>query len=287
MGHENAGEVVEVGGEVTKFNTGDRVIINPQLPCRRCEECLKGWMHVCSNMKLIGSSARGAYDGGYTEYIAIPEMNLHHLPENLSYEEGTLFDPMGCALHLVNRGDLKIGDRVAILGAGTLGLCSLLAAKGAGAGQTFITDLSPFRLEAAGDFGADVCINSGSSDPVEEILAATGGRGVDIAIEAVGKAETYRQCLEIVKKRGKILALGNMADTIDIKLFSLVSREISLIGVTGFSPAEVNRVLEFMASADVDAKRLITHRYKLDEVQSAFELIDEHSEEVIKVVLLP
>jgi L-iditol 2-dehydrogenase len=287
MGHENTGEVAETGDEATVFKVGDRVAVDPQVPCLRCEECLQGWTHVCSNMKLLGSSARGAYDGGYAEYIAISERNLHPLPEGLSYEEGTLFDPVGNALHLVGRAELKMGDRVALFGAGTLGLCSLQVVRGAGAAETFVADLSPYRLSVAARLGADLCINSREQDPVEAILEATKGRGVDVAVEAVGKKETYQQCLQVVRKRGKIIALGNMADTIVLNLFRLVSWEVSLIGTTGFTPLEIDRVLRLMASGKFDPKPLITHSYRLEEVQDAFELLDQNVEDAIKVVLLP
>ena len=287
MGHENAGEIVEVGAGVTDYKIGERVVIDPQLVCGSCDECMQGWPNVCSNMKLIGSSSRGICNGGFSEYISMPSRNLHRLPENLTFEEGVLFDAIGNAIHLVSRAQIKPADRVAIVGAGTLGLSLLLVTQISGAGMITISDMSPYRLNIASELGADICINVNDKDPVSTIMAATQGKGVDFAIEAVGKKETYQQCLAIVKKRGKILALGNMANLIELELFRLVSREISIIGCTGFSPLEVERAIELMASGKIDVKPLITHTFPLEQAQVAFEFLDRNGHNAIKAILLP
>lgn len=287
MGHENAGEVIRVGSAVAKFQAGDRVVIDPQLPCGKCDECLQGSPNVCRNMKLIGSSARGMRHGGFSEYVAMPARNLHRLADNVSYEEGTLFDPLGNAVHLVNRSRMAVGDRVAILGAGTLGLCLLLVARSAGAGMVIVADLSPHRLAVARSLGADLCLNVRDGDPVAKILEAAGGTGVDIAAEAVGIPETYAQCLSVVKRRGSVMALGNAAPEVALPLFRLVSWEISVIGCTGFSSLEIDQALGLMSTRRIDARQLITHRFALDEVQAAFETMADPSSDAIKTVLLP
>lgn len=287
MGHENCGEVVSVGSAVTRFRKGDRVAIDPQLSCGICIECLQGASNLCRNMKLIGSSSRGIRHGGFAEYVAMPERNLHELPSNLSFEEGTLFDPLGNAIHLINRAGVRIGDRFAIIGAGTLGLCLLLAAKYSGAGMVLITDVSAFRLKIAESLGAEVCINPKEEDPVRKILETTDGHGVDIAVEAVGTAETYAQCLSVVKRGGKLMALGNTAPEISAALFRLVSWEISIVGCTGFTPSELERSLVLMSSGKIVVKPLITHRFPLEHAQAAFETVCLQENRAIKVILLP
>lgn len=287
MGHENSGEAVEVGRDVKAFKVGDRVVIDPQLSCGECEECTQGWMNLCRNMKLIGSSSRGIRHGGFAEYIAMPERNLHRLPDNLSFEEGALFDPLGNAVHLINRSGVKVGDRIAIFGAGTLGLCLLLVAKNSGAAEVTIIDISPFKLEVARRLGADRCINGHSQDPVKAILEATNGQGVEIAVEAVGIKETYIQCLSVAKRGGKVMALGNMAEEISVALFRLVSREISIIGCTGFTPREIDQALALMSVEKINARPIITHRYSLGQAQAAFEETEKKDNELIKAFLLP
>jgi len=287
MGHENSGEVVQVAGDVKTVRAGDRVVVNPQLACGRCDECLQGSPNLCRNMKLIGSSSRGMRHGGFAEYLAMPERNLHPLPENLSFEEGALFDPLGNAVHLMNRAEAKVGDRIAIFGAGTLGLCLLLVARNSGLGPILMTDVSPCRLEVARRLGADRCIDVRSDDPVKAILEETKGQGVDIAVEAVGMKETYAQCLSVVKRKGRLMALGNTAPEIGVALFRLVSWEISLIGCTGFGPVEIDRALALMSTGRIDAKPIITHRFPLDQVQAAFEATGQKDSHLIKAFLLP
>lgn len=287
MGHEVAGQIVEVDGQVKTRKAGDRVAIDPQLTCGGCDECLQGWPNICSNMRLMGSSARGAFDGGFAEYVAMPEKNLYPLPENLSFEEGAMIDPLANAIHLVNRAQLEVGGTVAIFGAGSLGLVLLQVARIAGAGVVFVTDLSSYRLGMADSLGADVCITAGKRDPVEIILEKTKGKGVDIAIEAVGIKETYRQCISVASKRGKVMALGNFQDFVNVELFRFVSRELSMIGCTGFSPKEIDRGLRLIASGKINVKLLITHRLKLDQAQEAFEVLDGRKEDAIKLILIP
>jgi len=287
MGHEIAGEVVDVGKRVKTVKAGDKVAIDPQIPCGRCDECLRGWINVCSNMKLIGSSARGTFHGGFAEYIAMPEKNLHPLPENVSFREGAMIDPVGNSIHLINRAGVEVGDAIAILGVGTLGLCLLQAAKIAGANKIFVVDISEYRLKVAADLGANYCINAQKKNPVETILKTTDGKGVNVAIEAVGIKETYQQAISVVRKRGKVMALGNMADFVNVELFRFVSREVSMIGCTGFFPYEIDRSLELIAQGEIKVEPLITHVFSLNEIQKAFEILDEGKGKAIKVMLVP
>lgn len=286
MGHEAAGKVAGVGPEVTKVKVGDRVAIDPQLPCCRCEQCLKGWYHICDHLKFIGSSMRGKLDGSFCEYMTVPERNLHLLPPKVSFEEAAMIEPLSNAIHAVDRARPNIGDEVAVVGAGTMGLLLLQVAKVAGASRVFVTDVSASRLELAKTLGADICINVKKHDPVGIILQETHGRGVDIAIEAVGFKTTYQQCVGMVKKRGTVVALGIFDELVEFPMIKVIFSELDIVGSTGFM-WECDRGLALLASGRIAVKPLITHQFPLEQVQSAFEALENQERNPIKVMLIP
>ena len=184
MGHEASGDVEEVGSEVTKWKPGDRVAINPQINDETCSMCRKGLPHLCDHSLLIGSSMRGFLDGAMCEYLIMHEKQLYHLPDEVSYDHGTFLDPLGNAIHLINRGGVKLGDVVVIIGAGTIGLLAIQTAKLAGAVKVIAVDLSDYKLEIAKDVGADICLKSDNPEFMDKIKAETHGAGPEVVVEA-------------------------------------------------------------------------------------------------------
>ena len=240
MGHENCGEVVSVGSAVTRFRKGDRVAIDPQLSCGICIECLQGASNLCRNMKLIGSSSRGIRHGGFAEYVAMPERNLHELPSNLSFEEGTLFHPLGNAIHLINRAGVRIATVSPLSAPGTLGLCLLLAAKYSGAGMVLITDVSAFRLKIAESLGAEVLSTPKRRTPLGRYWRPRMGTASTSQSKRLALQKPMRSAFPWLNEGGKLMALGNTAPEISAALFRLVSWEISIVGCTGFTPSELS-----------------------------------------------
>src|SRR5699024_1844377 len=285
MGHEAAGKVVEVGSNVTKVNPGDRVAIDPQVICGHCDSCKNGWYSVCDNKKIIGSNLKGFMHGTMAEYAAINEKQLYLLPEHVSYEEGSMVEPVSNAIHIFNRVNLNLGDDVVVLGAGTLGLCILQVAKLAGAGRVIIIDMSDFRLKVAKQLGADVVINS-SSNPVEEIQKLTNNRAADVVVEAVGNNATYNQAIAMVRKKGAIMFFGAAQDTVNLDLYPILHKELNLIGCTG-SERETQTAVEFIAYGKINVKPIITDEYSLAESQDAFDIFKNTENRSIKVVLKP
>jgi L-iditol 2-dehydrogenase len=285
-GHEAAGEVAEVGESVDQWRPGDKVVINPQIACGTCYSCMRGWRNLCDNIRVIGSTMRSLNHGAMCEYIVHPSQQLHRLPENVTFQEGAMLDPVGNAFHVFNRACLKPGESVAVIGCGSIGLVAVQVARLAGAGKIICADISDERLELARQFGVDATINADTEDSAQFILSETSGRGADIVVEAVGLSKTYSQSVMSARKRGTVLALGFMEQQVAIPIQPLLFREISVIGCTGFA-AECETALRFLEEKRIILQPLITHEFPLDEVQKAFEATETREENVIKCMLLP
>lgn len=286
MGHEAAGEVVEVGNGVRLWREGDRVAIDPQISCGICESCRRGWLHLCDNRINLGSSMNVFRDGTLCEYVALPELQIHSLPDDVSFNEGAMVEPASCAVHIFNRALLEVGSTVAIIGTGVIGLVAVQVARQMGVETLIAVDKSASRLEMASRFGADVLVDSSTEDPVERILAETGGAGVDAVVEAVGVKSTYDWCVRIVRKRGAVMAFGYVDEQVPFPMRSLIFREVSVVGCTGFT-YESDKVLALIGQGKIDVKPLITHEYALSDVQEAFETAADPATGAIKVIVVP
>src|SRR5699024_2614442 len=226
MGHEAAGEVVKIGDKVTKVQPGDRVAIDPQVTCGNCYACKRGWYSVCDNKKIIGSNLKGFLHVTMAEYASINQTQRFVLPDHVEYQEGAVVEPVSNALHIFNRVKTDIGNQIVVLGAGTLGLCILQVAKLSGARNVIVTDVSEERLKLAEKLGANITVNSSISEPVEEIKKVTKNRGADIVVEAVGISQTYKQAIDISRKKGNVMFFGAAQDTIDLNLYPILHKEL-------------------------------------------------------------
>lgn len=286
MGHEAAGDVVEVGENVTKWKPGDRVAINPQINCEECVQCKKGLPHLCDHSLLIGSSMRGFLDGAMCEYLVMHEKQLYHLPDEVSYDYGTFLDPLGNAIHLINRGGVKLGDKVVVMGVGTIGLLAVQTAKLAGAVKVIAVDLSEYKLGIAKELGADVCLKSDSPDFMDRIKEETDGIGPDVVVEAVGISVTYNLALNMCRKRGTVIALGFTKPQLDLAIQQIIYKELNVLGSTGYAD-ECGTTLEYMRKNMVNLEKVITHRLPLEKVKQGFDLLCEKDSKAIKVILNP
>jgi L-iditol 2-dehydrogenase len=286
MGHEACGEVADAGARVTRFKAGDRVAVNPLIPCGACDACAHGWFHMCDAMVTFGSAIRVFHDGLTAEYAAVPERQLARLPDGVSFQEGAVVEPAGNAVHLLNRAVLETGGSVAVFGTGTIGLLVVQAARMAGARQVIAVEPNPFRREQARAGGADVAVDPRAEDPVAAVLKATGDRGVDVAAETAGFAVTYRACLEVVRKRGKVIAFGFMEPEVTFSLRRIIYREVSIIGSTAFT-YEIETALALMAGGRLNVRPLITHTFPLERAQEAYETAADPGSRSIKVLVIP
>lgn len=286
MGHEAAGDVEAVGEGVTRWEPGDRVAINPQINDETCPMCRRGLAHLCDHSLLIGSSMRGFLDGAMCEYLVMNEKQLFHLPDEVSYDEGTFLDPLGNAIHLVNRGGVKLGDRVVVIGAGTIGLLTVQTARLAGAIQVIAVDLSDYKLGIAKEMGADLCLKSNDPDFLEKIKKETGGIGPDVVIEAVGIGATYNLALQMCRKRGTVVALGFTKPELNLAIQQVIYKELTVVGSTGYAD-ECETTLEYMRKKMVNLDKVITHRLPLKDVKEGFDLLCDKNSGAIKVILHP
>lgn len=286
MGHECAGEVVEVGTGVTRWKPGDRVAVNPQINDGTCPMCRKGFSHLCDHQLLIGSSMRGFLNGAMCEYIVMHEKQLYYLPEEVSYDYGTFLDPLGNAVHLINRGGVKLGDKVVIIGAGTIGLLAVQTARLAGAVKVIAVGRSDYKLEIAKKIGADVCLKSDDPEVLEKIKNETDGMGPDVVVEAVGVSTTYNLALMMCRKRGRVVALGFTRPELNINIQQIIYKELDVFGSTGYAD-ECETTLEYLRKGMVNIEDVITHRLPLEKIKEGFDLLCSRNSGAVKVILNP
>jgi L-iditol 2-dehydrogenase len=290
-GHEFCGEIVETGSRLRAFARGDRVVVAPLLPCGRCEFCESGDFGLCEDYDYLGSRR----DGGFAEYVVAPERNLLRLPDELSFLEGAGVEPAAVTLHGLLRVGIGVGDTVAVLGCGALGLFALQFARIMGASRVFAVDIAPDKLALAGILGADECVNSAEVDAVERILELTGGRGASVALETAGAVQTQEQCLRIVRKKGRVLYLGTAHRDVVIppKSFErIVRHELSLMGSWNsysapFPGVEWQSTIDFLRSGSFKLKPLITHVFDLSEAPKVFVDLVKRTYPYTKVMFEP
>jgi L-iditol 2-dehydrogenase len=282
MGHEAAGEVIGVGPSVDGIAVGDRVVLRSILACGECEPCRRGQANVCDNRRGLGMQ----FDGAYAERMVVPAALARRLPDAVSFDEASLVEPLAVALHAVAITPLEPTDDVVIVGAGPIGLLTLLAVRRRGARWVAITDRSPHRLAMARSLGADLAVDVGTSDPVVAVIGATGGRGADVVFEAVGISATVAQSVALARPGGHVTWIGNSAPTVDLPMQDVVTRELTLRGSYAFGD-EFEAAMELLATGDIDVRPLIELTAPLDEAPELFRQLGAGTLDAVKVVLMP
>lgn len=283
VGHELAGVVEQVGAEVTRVEPGDPVAVEPVLVCGTCHFCQRGQYHLCSSISFQYRRGQGAL----TTVFVADEKWVHLLGEGASFAEGAMLEPLSVAVHALRKSGFSAGETSAIFGDGAIGLLLLQLVRLAGGGAAFVVGVRDFRLQAALEMGAARAFNNLKEDAIEQIYAHTGGLGVDRSFEAVGLNETLVQTLQSLKKGGTATLVGLFESpevTIPANLF--VQREIALVGSQGYA-WDFQLAGQFLASGQVNLKRLITHEFPLSAVQEAFAASLDPAEEALKVVVNP
>lgn len=282
LGHECAGEVVELGPGVKHLKVGDRVALEPGVTCGQCEFCKSGKYNLCPDVRFL---ATPPYHGCLMDYMAYPENMAFKLPDNVSSEEGALVEPLAVGLHAAAQGGVKLGDRVVILGAGCIGLVTLLACKAYGATEIVVVDIIEKRLEAAMKLGATRVINARQEDVLEAIAAWTGGAGVDKVIETAGSEHTVKQTPYLVKRGGTIVLVGLAAkDIIDFDFMQIMFKEAGIQSVFRYRnlyPAAIGAI----ADGKIDVKGIVTHEFEFEDTQRAFDYVIDNKEDVVKAVI--
>jgi L-iditol 2-dehydrogenase len=282
MGHEAAGEVVRIGDDVASVKVGDPVALRSILACGGCPSCRRGDTNLCSRRRGLGMQ----FDGAYADRVCVPEDLVVALAPTLSFEEGALIEPLSVAMHAVDRTPFDLLDFIVVVGAGTIGLLTLLSARLRGAGSVVVTDRSPHRLDVARALGADLTIDVDAVDPVVAIATATGGRGADAVFEAVGISATVQQSLAVAREGGQVTWIGNSAPRVEIGMQELVTRELTLRGSYG-SREEFEVAADALATGRIDVRDLIERVAPLEDGPAIFRELGEGRLDAVKVVLVP
>jgi L-iditol 2-dehydrogenase len=284
FGHEWAGEVVEVGEGLEWPVKGMRVRAGNSAPCLHCTMCQKGKYNLCENMIWLW--------GAYAEYIKVPArmvlVNMQEIPPHVAYEEAAITEPLACVLHGAEEAEVKLGDAVAIIGAGPIGLLHLLTAKKLGAEKVIVIDLVEERLSFAEKLGADETINAGKGDVAESVRRLTRGHGADVVIEAIGLPATWEQALKLVRKGGTVLEFGGCPPGTEIRVNAemLHYGEVRVMGAFHATPLHFRKALNLIASRTIDVKPFITRKMGLEEIREAFEILATSKSE-IKIAINP
>jgi L-iditol 2-dehydrogenase len=286
MGHEAAGAVERMGKNVTGFAPGERICFDSTVYCNQCPACKTGMYNRCVKRQVLGVSVpEFTRHGAFAEFVAVPHWICARLPESMSFVQACLLEPASIGTHAANRPPISKGDTAAVLGAGTIGLFILQAARLRGA-NVIACDINDFRLDLARQVGADACINSAKGDLNAEIQKRTDGRGADVTFEAVGFAETFRQAISITRTGGAIVAVGNLQKETEFNLQELVSRELAFIGSYA-SAGEFRTCIDLIASGKIDVGPLISEVLPLKDGAAAFKRLLEGKENLLKIVLEP
>jgi 2-desacetyl-2-hydroxyethyl bacteriochlorophyllide A dehydrogenase len=288
IGHEFVGEVVAAGDEVTRVSVGDHVLGTYATACGECFFCRREEFHKCDEARVYGHGATlGSLQGAQAELVLVPHSNLalRRVPEGLS-DEVALFagDVMGTAFHAVESRPLAQGETAAILGMGPVGLCAVQTAKAAGASEVVAIDTVEDRLRMAESFGATP-VHLTEQDPRGEVKRLTEGRGVDLAVDAVGHPEALDLALRLARKAGTVSATGVYAERVEVHMGVLWIKAITLTSGHANVIKHLDRVLELLSSGVLDPSPLVTHHMKLDEAPDAYRVYDNR--EALKIVLSP
>ncbi|HVJ01646.1 MAG TPA: zinc-binding dehydrogenase [Sphingomonas sp.] len=278
MGHELAGEVVEVGPAVTNVRPGDRVVIESVLGCGQCEWCRVQQYNRCPDLYPTRTKS---VSKAYAEHVIGPAEKFYRLPDHVSFEEAALIDTFSVCLHAQHLAALKVNERVAVLGAGPIGLGQMMLAKATGA-DVLITDVVDSALDLARELGADEVVNSAREDAVARVMEWTGGRGVDVAFECAGgpaMPETLPQATLMARRGGRVVIVGGFDKgpvSIPLEWQRIQMSEITLIPSASFAVwdgrPEQGQVLDMIAKGRIDVRKLITHRFPIDRINEAFDV---------------
>ncbi len=285
MGHEASGQIEACGKNVKRHKVGDRVTFDSTVYCNECEMCKSGKVNLCANRQVLGVSCEDYNrQGCFAEYVAIPEYILYDLPENVTYVQAAMIEPLSVAYHAATRTTITKGNSVILFGIGTIGLLTLQVVKSFGAGRIIAVDIDDKRLELAMKNGATDIINSGNEDVIKKVMELTG-EGVDVAIDATGIEETANNCVKSVHLDGKVVLIGNLAPKIDFPLQYVVTHQISLFGSCA-SAGEYPQCLDLISSGKVEVDSMISKIIPLAEGNKWMNKIYNREEGLTKIVFL-
>jgi 2-desacetyl-2-hydroxyethyl bacteriochlorophyllide A dehydrogenase len=280
IGHEIAGEIMEKGSAVTNFAIGDRIVMDPVISCGQCYQCLIGRRNVCGKLQVRSVHV----DGGYQEYLVLPQQGIYRIPDQLSWGEAVMIEPFTIAEQVCWRAEITKEDTVFIMGAGPVGLSILKRVKLSGA-YCIVSDVQQNKLDFATRYGADATINAKQTDTAAAIQQLTNGVGATVVIDAACTAHSFEQALGYVCAAGRLITLGFGKEPSGVSQLSITAREIDVRG----SRLHNNKfpvVIEYFSTGKITVKDMITHRFAFTDIHAALQLVEDPAIEKGKVILL-
>jgi L-iditol 2-dehydrogenase len=286
MGHEAAGRIAAVGAGVTGWAEGDRVTFDSTIYCGACGHCKRGEVNLCDHRQVLGVSC-GDYSraGAFAEFVAVPARVVYKLPERISFAEASMLEAVAVAIHAVSLAEITKESTTLVVGAGTIGVLILQALRAVGCHRVLVSDVDDSRLKLAKELGATDVLRA-NDDAVAQVLQRTGGAGVDVAMEAVGRNETVNAAIASVRKGGRVVLVGNILPEATLPLQKVVTRQIRLQGSCA-SAGEYPQAIALMASGAIRVRPLITAIAPLSEGPQWFERLYAREPNLLKVVLTP
>ena len=286
LGHEFAGVVTNNGGH-SQFSTGQAVCVCPQFACGHCEYCIRGAENLCRNLIAMGYEI----DGAFAEYVRIPASgvasgNVFAVPEGLSFEKAALAEPLACVMNGQDRVGVNIGDVVAVLGAGPIGILHVKLARLAGVRTIIVSEPNPLRREAALKAGADIVVDPAAEDLLARVRAASGGLGADVAIAAIGVPALANDAIRLVRHRGRVSLFAGFSKDVQAELDvnAIHYNELIVTGAFGLTRLHFERALKMIASGHFELDSLLTHRFGLEDIVTALATAEQGS--AIKVAIV-
>ncbi len=283
QGHEVSGVIVKLGANVTGFQPGDKVTIQPQVFCGRCYSCRHGKYHICDDLKVMGFQTTGAA----SEYFAVAAAKVVKLPEEMSFDAGAMIEPLAVAVHALGRAGMSLeGLKVLVLGAGPIGNLVAQAARGMGAAAVMITDVSEYRLGIAESCGIDYCLNPEERQNLgDAITDRFGADKADLILECVGANPTMNQAVEYARKGSSIIVVGVFGERANVDMGLVQDRELQLIGTLMYQERDYLQAIELVKAGKVRLEPLITNHFPFQDYQKAYEFIEERKDRTMKVII--
>lgn len=281
QGHEVSGEIAALGAGVENLEVGQKVTIQPQVVCGKCYPCRHGKYNLCETLKVMGFQTTGVA----SEYFAVDAAKVTPLPQEMSFDEGAMIEPLAVAVHAVRKfGDMQ-GIRVAVLGAGPIGILVAQAAKGMGAESVLITDISDLRLEKARQCGVDFCVNTRETDFGEALVSSFGPDKADVIYDCAGNNVTMGQAIRCARKGSTIILVAVFAGMAEVDLAVLNDHELDLNTTMMYRNEDYLEAIELVRAGKVDLKPLISKHFAFRDYAEAYRYIDENRETTMKVII--
>ncbi len=286
LGHEISGEIEEVGKNVNQYKVGDRVFVSHHVPCNECRYCRAGFHTVCDTLKSTNFDP-----GGFAQFIRVPEINVRFgtfiLPDEVSFDQGTFIEPLGCVIRGQRFADVKKGHTVLVIGSGISGLLHIQLAKAKGAAKVIATDIDEYRLDAAKRFGADVVINANDDVPAI-VKEANDGRLADVVIVCTAALEAFDQAFKSVDRAGILLLFAPTAPEtrVPLPLFDIYFKGVKIVFSYAAVTQDIEEAIDLLKNKEINVNDMITHRFGLSNIQKGFDLV-ARADKSIKVIIEP